>query len=30
MHKVVEVVSEKVREREDLGTCYDVIKELKG
>lgn len=29
MHKVVELVSEKVRAREDLGACYEVMKELK-
>jgi hypothetical protein len=29
MHKVVELISEKIRERRDLGACYEVIKELR-
>ena len=29
MHKVVELVGEKIRERKNLGACYEVIKELK-
>ena len=29
MQKVVELVSEKIRDRRDLGVCYEVIKELR-